>query len=208
MRYAKVRSHWWKLAVLGGTVVALVGSGGCRRAAPPRGSTIQPPALRLDTPEHATRSLLTGLAALHQAIADDDADGVKACRKTLRSVVAREELIGLIDLHPRIKLAITDGTNADEAELVDGMVRNWASATSYYIDGVHLDRMFRAAAAGAQRAGRVAVVVPASGPKDDALIQVTCVRGRDGQWRILRVEFVAEATPMTPASQSAPASRP
>ncbi len=202
MRRAATSKRWRRLALAGGLAGVLLILPACEQRQAAHSAPVRPPAITLDSPEQAVQSLFSGLKQLHDRIAAHDKAAATHCRQALRAVVAEKELIALIDRHPRIKLAINENGKGD---VVDGMVRNWASATSYYIDGVHLDRMYRTKAA---KAGRVAVVVPASGPADDALIQVTCVRGTDGRWRVLRVEFVVEAPPLVPATREASGARP
>jgi hypothetical protein len=85
-------------------------------------------------------------------------------------------------------------------DLVAGYIRNWGAAIAYYAEDFHFDRMRRTTSTPAS----VSVVVPASGPQDDALIQVTCLARSDSTWHVLRIEFITESATAAAASQPAP----
>ena len=153
------------------------------------------PAIVLETPEDAARSVLTYLQADLQAVARRDRQAERECFEKLRAVASVTTIERSFAGLPQFKAVIGD-------DLVDGYLSNWGATVAYYAEGFHFDRMRRAS----QTPSKVAVVVPASGLDDDALIQVTCVREDDNQWRVSRIEFVVESP--TARSVSQPASQP
>lgn len=163
---------------------------------PPPGEV---PEVVLKTPEEAARSVLACLQTELRARAHHDGQVASACLEKLRTAVAVKTLEQTLARMPQFKVVVGD-------DLVEGYVHNWGAAIAYYAEQLHFEQMRRAS----ESASRAAVVVPASGPEDDALIQVTCVRGNDKLWRVSRIEFVAQAPSAPPASQpgSQPASGP
>ncbi len=165
----------------------------------PSGSTPRPPPelplVVLDTPENAARGALTYLQAELRAVANGNEQTAEEALEQLRSLVAVESIEKKLNRMPRFKTLLGD-------DQIKGYIHNWGSAIAYYAEGFHFDRMRRASEA----PSKVAVIVPASGKEDDALIQVTCLRQDDDTWHVSRIEFVAENATSTPASR--PASEP
>jgi hypothetical protein len=191
---------WLALPVVA-TMAAVMG---CERkpAAPAPVPSASVPEVTLSTPEDAARSVLTCLQAHLQAVARDDQQAAKACLEKLRTVAAVTAIEQEFARWPRYKTVIGE-------DLIEGYVSNWAAAIAYYAgitakdnEGFHFDQMRRSSEA----PSKVAVVVPASGPNDDALIQVTCVREDGAVWRVARIEFVTELPTALPRSQ--PTSQP
>lgn len=153
----------------------------------------------LKTPEDAARNVLTYLQAELRARARHDEQTVRACAEKLRALAAVKTIEQTLARLPQFKTLVGD-------DAVQGYVDNWGATIAYYAEGLHLEQMRRAA----QSNAKVAVIVPASAPDDDALIQVTCVNEGDQLWRIARIEFVVEPPAAAPTSQAAlqPASQP
>jgi hypothetical protein len=185
------------LAAVGAAVLF----GGCDN--PPAPPVLPPPGevpeVVLETPEDAARSVLACLQTELRARAHQDESVANACLEKLRSAVAAQSLAQTIARMPQFKPALGD-------DVVEGFIHNWGAAIAYYAEGLHLEQMRRSASSGSV----AAVVVPASGAEDDALIQLTCQRGSDDLWRVSRIEFVTEAPsrPVTSQPRSEPASRP
>ena len=170
---------------------------GCDNAPPGSASRPAPelPPITLDTPENAARTVLVCLRAELRAVANCDEQTAEASVEQLRSMVATEAIEKVLSRVPQFEGLLGE-------DLVKGYIRNWGSTIAYYAEGFHLDRMRRAV----DTPAKVSVVVPATGPEDDALIQVTCVPGSNDGWRIMRVEFITETA--TSATTSQPASEP
>ncbi|MFQ5806073.1 MAG: hypothetical protein ACE5I3_06455 [Phycisphaerae bacterium] len=157
------------------------------------------PEVVLKTPEDAARSALTCLQADLRAIRNRDEQAAKACLEKLRRVAAVTTIEQTLARMPQFKTIVGD-------DAIKGFINNWGATIAYYAAGLQLEQMRRVS----ESASRVGVVVPASGPEDDALIQVTCVRGADDLWRVSRIEFVVETPTARPARPPAtqPASQP
>ena len=153
------------------------------------------PAVILDTPENTARTALLCLQAELRAVANHDEQTAEASLEQLRSLVATEAIEKALSRVPQFEGLLGK-------DLVEGYIRNWGSTIAYYAEGLRLDRMRRAV----DTPAKVSVVVSATGPDDDALIQVTCLRQDDETWRVSRVEFVTEAISSAPVSP--PATRP
>lgn len=159
------------------------------------------PAVVLDTPEDTARSTLLRLQAHLRAIARQDEAATRECLAQMRTLVAAASIKRTLARRPRFSVLVGD-------DPIEGYIDNWGAAIAYYAgvsggdDSFHFERMHRIS----ETPARVAVGVPASGPDDDALIQVTCVREDDGLWRVSRIEFAVETTSTRPASP--PASQP
>jgi hypothetical protein len=177
------------------TLAALFGCEGrpAERVLPPVPGEL--PEVVLQTPEDATRSVLTCLQADLRAVAHHDKPAQTECLEKLRTVAADTAIQQEFAKWPQFKAVAAD-------DLIEGYINNWAAAIAYYGEGFHFGRMRRAS----ETPSGVAVVVPASGPEDEALIQVTCVREDGGLWRVSRIEFVVESPTARPASQ--PGSQP
>jgi hypothetical protein len=178
------------LLLLAAAVVTL--SFGCERkpseeAAPP----CDLPETALATPEETARTVLGCIQADLRAVARDDKTAVEACLAKLQTVASARTIRQEFARLPQFKVLVGD-------ELIKGIVSNWAAALAYYADGLHLKQMRRVS----ESDSKVVLVVPASGPDDKTLIQITCVHEDDGLWRVARIEFV----PAIPASQ--PTSQP
>lgn len=167
----------------------------------PSDSALRPPPelpqVVLDTPENAARSALTSLQAELRAIANNDPQAAQEALNQLRSLVAVKAVERMLDRMPQFKTLFGD-------DLIEGYINSWGATIAYYAEGLHLDRMRRGFAA----PSKVAVLVPASGPDDTALIQLTCLRQDDGTWRVSRIEFVNLATTSAPQPATQPASEP
>ncbi len=148
------------------------------------------PEVVLETPEDAAYSALNCLQSNLRAAAHRDKQAEKESLERLRTVAAVRAIEQELAKWPQFEAVVGD-------DLIDGYLNNWAAAIAYYAEGLHFDRMRRAS----EGPSRVAVVVPASGPEDDALIQVISVRENDGRWRVLRIEFVVGSPTARPASQ-------
>jgi hypothetical protein len=167
----------------------------------PPSSALRPPpelpVVALDTPENAARSALLGLQAQLRAIANNDPQAAQEALNQLRSLVAVEAVQRMLNRMPQFKTLFGD-------DLIEGYINNWGATIAYYAEGFHFDRMRR----GFVAASKVAVLVPASGRDDTALIQVTCLRQDDGTWRVSRIEFVTLGTTSAPQPATQPASEP
>jgi predicted small lipoprotein YifL len=165
---------------------------GCEKPAP----TVLPPPdavpeVNLDTPEDAARSALTLLRSELRAIAQQNEQAADDCLAKLRTLVAVQTIDQRLARLPQFKVVVG-------GDVIEGYLENWAAAVAYYTEGLHLEQMRR----GAQSSTRAAVVVPASGPEDQALIQITCIREDDGLWRVSRMDFVTAFPASQPASQA------
>lgn len=189
-----------------GLILSLVAAGAalpaCDNSQPPSASlpAPRPPAVALDTPEQAARSVLTGLQAELHAVAHDDQESSAAALKELRSIVDAEAIQRRLARAPRF------GGLLGGKDQVEGYIQNWGSMIAYYAEGFRFERMRRVA----DTSATARLVVPASGPEDDALIEVTCLRQDDATWRVSRIEFGSPTTSSTPATQplSPPPSEP
>lgn len=153
----------------------------------------------LDTPENAARSVLLCLQAELRAAANRDSQVAEACLEQMLSMVAAENIEKVLRRMPQFT-AFLGG------DLIEEYVRNWGSAVAYYAEGFRFEDM----RCSVNSPARVAVVVPAAGPEDEALIQVTCLRRDDGTWRVSRVEFTTDSAASTPVPPptTQPASEP
>ena len=181
-----------------GAGLALLAAAGCKqKPEPPPPADFVP---RLSSPEAAASDLLTGLQQVARHMAAGETSQAEAWREALRPLVDSEYVRRVLNEHPRMALVI----RGDDYDDIEGILRNWASATLYYIAGVQLERMYRARSA----AGRVELIVPARGADDEAFIKITCLRGADGAWRVARVEFAypppAPATSQPASTQPVP----
>jgi hypothetical protein len=149
------------------------------------------PETALATPEETARTVLGCIQADLRAVARDDKTAIEACLEKLQTVASARTIRQEFARLPQFKALVGD-------ELIKGIVSNWAAALAYYADGLHLKQMRRVS----ESDSKVVLVVPASGPDDKTLIQITCVHEDDGLWRVARIEFV----PAIPASQ--PTSQP
>jgi len=174
---------------------------GCGKAPRPAAAASAPamPAVSLDTPADAARSLLECLRGELDAVARNDQAAQAQYLETLRTLAAAESIKQRMADLPHFKLMLGD-------DLVAGVIHNWGAMLAYYADGLRLDQLRQTSV------GRTAatVIVPASGPADEALLQITCVREGDGPWRVRRLDFVTEMpkTGPTSAPATAPASQP
>ena len=156
------------------------------------------PPLMPGTPEDSTQTVLLTLQAdLRAAAAGDEATRKKALDQ-LRYMSAEQELMQGLNRMPQYEALLGK-------DLIGGFIDNWAAIVSYYAEGFHFDRMHRVFDATAHmndKQREVRVVVPASSPGDEALIQVDCVydEGTD-RWLVMRIGFLAKDTP--PAAHAA-----
>ena len=171
-------------------LVAVAALVGCENKPAESGSATSRnlPQITLTTPEDAARTALSFLRADLRATARHDEETAEACLEQMRTVVSTKALEEVFARLPRFKVLVG-------GDVVKGCVNNWAAVIAYYAEGLHFEQMRRVS----ETRAKVAVVVPASGPEDQALIQVTCVRDDDSLWRVLRVEFVVEAPATRPA---------
>ena len=184
---------------LAGAGLAIVAAVGCKqKPEPPPPADFAP---RLSSPEQAASDLLTGLQQVARHMAAGETTEAQAWREALRPLVDADYLRRVLSEHPRMALVIR-GEDYDD---IEGILRNWASATLYYIAGVQLERMYRVRSA----AGLVELIVPARGADDEAFIRITCMHGADGAWRVARLEFAypppAPAGSQPASTQPAPA---
>lgn len=182
------RARQGLLLLIATTMALLVG---CERKppAPAPVALASMPAIVLNTPEDTTRSVLLCLQARLRAVARHDERSAELHLEQLQKLAATTMIEEAFARMPPLKAVVGD-------DLIEGLVNMWGAAIAYYADGLQLERVRRTSTA----PSKVSVVVPASGPDDDALIQVTCVREDDDRWRVSRIEFVAE----TPTSQPVP----
>ena len=177
-------------------IAALVG---CENNPP--GSALRPPPelpqVILDTPENTARSALLGLQAELRAVANNDPQAAQEALEQLRSLVAIKAVERMLNRMPQFKTLFGD-------DLIEGYINSWGATIAYYAEGFHFDRMRR----GFVAPSKVAVLVPAAGPEDAALIQVTCLRQDDGTWRVSRIEFVTLGATSAPPPVTQPASEP
>lgn len=199
----------WAL-MLPAVAAGLVGCEGRPNASPPPPELI--PTVQLETPEDAARSALRCIQAELRAVAERNEPLAQACHDQLCTAVASSAVSPALRQTLRLR-GLTD------SEQVRQLADHWVAALNYYAEGFRLEQARRAGPphAGedrltelgyAGRAGTLAeVLVPASGPDDDALIRLTCVREADGRWRIARIDFAGpSATTQQPAQASQPAS--
>jgi len=177
-------------------IAALVGCEGNPSGSAPRPPPELPPVV-LDTPENAARSALTGLQAELRAVANNDPQAAQEALEQLRALVAVKAVEKTLNRMPQFKTLFGD-------DLIEGYIKNWGATIAYYAEGFDFDRMRR----GFVAASKVAVLVPATGREDAALIQVTCLRQEDGTWRVSRIEFVTLGTTSAPRPATQPASEP
>ena len=186
----------------GGIIIALmvavcvVGLTGCGGATKP---VVKPPPgdvkVDLTTPENATRTVLLTIQAELRACAHDDMEAAEKLREQLLAISTADSIGHQLARLPRFKAMLGE-------DMVKGYIRNWGSKIAYYAEGLHFDRWRR----GAADEETVAVIVPASGPDDDALIQVLCLRQKDNNWHVARIEFVTPT--LAAAAESQPGSQP
>jgi hypothetical protein len=174
--------------------VALVG---CENN-PPASTRRPPPELppvTLDTPENVARGVLTCLQAELRAVANQDESVADAALTQLRTLAAIESIERNLSRMPQFESLLGD-------DPIEGYIHNWESAVAYYAEGFHFDQMRR----GSEIGSNTTVIVPASGREGNVLIQVTCLRQKDGTWRVSRIELLPE----TPTSQPvrSPATQP
>lgn len=189
----KPPGHRHLMLLLVGTTTALVGCGGQpdRPDVPYVPYPDEVPPVVLDTPEDAARSALACVQTELRALAHGGYEQIaSACRDRLRTLVAVKTIEQMLARVPQFKGVLGD-------DQIRGYVDNWEAALAYYAEGLQFSQLRRA---GGSRSKAI-VIVPASGPEDDALIQVTCVREDDNLWRVARIEFVAKPPATGPASQ-------
>lgn len=174
---------------------------GCDSRPPASASRPAPelPPVVLDTPENAARSMLFCLQAELRAAANGDSQTAEACLEQMLAMVAAEDIERALSRMPQFTAFVGD-------DVIEGYVHNWGSAIAYYAEGFRFDQLRRSVDTSAQ----VGVVVPATGPEDEALIQVTCLQRDDNTWRVSRIEFITHTAPSTPTPQptTQPASEP
>lgn len=166
---------------------------GCERDAPtsspaPSGPPI---AIRLDTPQDATRTLLLLLRGQLQArAAGDKATAEAHGARLVQDVIARDHILTRYS-------AVVIRAPADKVALLKTLVKNWGSIISYYADGLALDRVQSTVVGGA---GRGAVVgVPAQGRDDQTIVRVLCLRDPEGHWRVTGLELAPPSAASRPA---------
>ncbi len=161
-----------------------------------------PGAVTQETPEAAARSLLEHLqvacaaagrqdAAAENAAIDHALPLYAAVPLTARATVLAHALIG--------------------GDLDRSVLKLWARGVAYYAPGFALDSVRRVSGAAASE--RVVVGARATHGSEPSVILLTCVRGEDQLWRVVRVEFAGRdaqaaflrASSQPPASASAPA---
>jgi hypothetical protein len=152
----------------------------------------------LGTPQEATRSVLERLRAQLHAMAQHDRDAAARYRdEVVQEVAARDDILARYN-------ALGVRAVRDDAEVLRRLVESWAAMLAYYADGLALEQMRLGAAGG--EGSKAVVDVPAHGRDSETILQVYCVRGPDGQWRVGTLEL-APPRPALPA-QSAPVSQP
>jgi len=155
------------------------------------------------TPEAVARSVLETVRAELKAVAAHDRAAAERARERLVQLAAAHEILKSLEGSPRFKTVLGDNPLRGYTDL-------WGATLAYYADGLALDAVSRAKTS---EDGRTAAVhVPATGEGSRAVIEIACVRGNDGLWRVREVLFArapaAASGPSTAVSQSRPASMP
>jgi hypothetical protein len=178
--------------------ILLVGVVGCRQEktgletqpAPPAGEPIP---LILKTPEDAARTVLTCLRAIRAASLRGDRAAVAWYREQLRPMAARDVILKRYQ-------AIRHTSREDPEVIFDRFLQGWSAILAYYLDGMQLDRLTVASAAGATQAD---VHVPAVSDRGEVLIRLECSRDPDRLWRVARIDFARPTTAATSSSTTA-----
>lgn len=153
------------------------------------------PAVLLDTPENATRSLFHFLRAQLRALAEDDKAAARHRDQVVWHIAARDEIVA------RYR-KVRGGRVKDEIAVLRRCVENWAAVIAYYADGLGLDQM--RLDEGAKHGLRAVVLVPARGRDDQAVIRVTCLLGEEDKWRVRAINFAEPATAGLPPAPTQP----
>jgi len=179
----------------------------CSRGGVPAGAPASGPdqtgQLALDTPANAARSALTCIAGLRAARAAGDRAATTHWKQRLVELAAADTIL---ERHRRV----AGRPAADESALLARFVGDWPAVAGYYTDHLQPDRIeIITASADGPRPGespgatRADAYVPATGPAGEANIRLECVRGKDGLWRVARIDF-APAPASCPTSQPQP----
>ena len=173
------------LAILAAGLAALTA---CKEeppaTAPPRDSSIA-----LDTPEDATRTLLTLIIESYQASARRDRAAVDAAREQIVwHVAAQDEIMQAYTSTPR-------PGGYDRIDILRELAKSWVAAIAYYADDIGLDSM---ALLRADADKGAVVLVPAHHGEQTATIRVALKRSSDDRWRAYALDFMppSEATPI------------
>jgi len=165
-------------------IAGLSGLSACDRGGP-AGPPPRDPVIARDSPEAATRSLLTLLEAQCRAGARRDHATIQTAREQIAwHLAAREALV-------------RDQLSEDRKQkLLLALAGNWAAMILYYADGLGRDALARLPGPDPTSA---VVVVPLTAPGDTAQLVVTCVQGPDHEWRIQGLRFAPPGKPAAPA---------
>lgn len=155
------------------------------------------PAVALDSPEAAARSLLLCLREeVHAVRSRDRARAADAARRAA-AVVAADEIESLLRGRPQLRVLVGK-------DPVLGTLRIWSAAIAYYADRFVLDELRTIPPPdhpGAAQSRRATVRVPAPDAGDDTWIELRCLRSGDGSWRVASIDF------WSPSATSRPHSR-
>ncbi len=187
-RCGPFRAAWMVTGVSGALLACCAG---CQpietRSAPP-----VDPAVVLNTPADAARSLMHFLVADLRAAARHESTAMAAARdQVVWHIAAREDIL------QRYQRAL--GARAkDEIQVLNDCVESWASIIAYYVDGLGLDRLQEEPAV--EDAHRAVVRIPARGRGDQAVIRISCLQGSDGKWHVRTLDLAEPTAASMPAS--------
>jgi hypothetical protein len=171
---------------------------GCGRETASIEPPARDPAVKLDSPLNATRSLLDLLSAHIHAVADHDRSAADAARDQVVWHVADRA-----DIQTRYEhfSNILANTEAKQAQLWREHVESWAAIVSSYVDGLELDR-----AVATKGSNDATVRVPAHRGEDAATLLVECARTASNTWQVQKILFEprrASTAHSRPATQPA-----
>lgn len=158
------------------------------------------PPIDYSSPEAVARSTLETLRVEIAAAAERDLAAARKARSQLDLLAAKREIEREFRMAPHFKSVLGE-------DPMRGYIDLWGAVIAYYADGIELDALARASAE--QDRSPAVVRVPARSDGRSATIELECVRGDDGLWRVKRVGFALprkrEAAATQPAAMPEPA---
>lgn len=186
----------WPVLALVAAAVAVAVLPGCRRepaAGPLSTQPAEPLVIVQTTPQDATRSALACLKARKAARQRGDTAAGRQIQRQLRSLLAEDVVL-------RRFRDVTHQEPDKREAMLDEFVQGWGAIVGFYIDGLALDSISVAQAA--PDSGEAYAYVPAHSRGSSVVIRLECHRGRDGRWRVARIDFT-NAAPPRPATAPA-----